>query len=91
MSDHKQRARRIDVNSMTMEAADRLSVEIGKELAKIMDEANNKANEMLNIYGLQTQIHYKIVQVGEKIEKKPKSPKRMKKQVKPQSLDKVQE
>lgn len=89
MSDHKNRARRIDVNKMTIEAADRLSLEMGKELAKIMDEANGKANELLNIYGLQTQISYQIVQVGEKIEKKAKSPRRMKKELKTQSLDKI--
>ncbi len=91
MSNHKDRARKIDVNAMTLEQADRLSVEIGKELAKIMDEANLKCNEMLNIYGLQTKIHYKIVQIGEKTEKKAKSPKRMKKEPKMQSLDKAQE
>ena len=91
MTNFKDRPRKIDVNSMSVEAAERLSKEIGVELAKIMDEANAKCNAMLNIYGLQTQIHYQITQVGEKIGKKAKRVNRTKKQVKKQSLDKVQE
>jgi hypothetical protein len=76
---------------MTLEQADSLSVQIGQEMAKIMDEANRKCNEMLNIYGLQTQIHYKIVQIAEKTKKKAKVGRRVKKELKTQSLDKLQE
>ena len=91
MSDHRERVRRIDVNLMSIEQADKLSVQIGQELAKIMDEANRKCNEMLNIYGLQTQIHYKIKQITEKTEKKTKVSRRVKKEVKKQSLENTQE
>lgn len=93
MSDHKTRERKVDMSKMTIEQADRLSEMIGQELAKIMDEANRKCNEMLNIYGLQTQIHYQIVQIEEKkaevveiTKEKKKRGRKPKKDVKEQSL-----
>lgn len=67
-----QRERKIDINNLTPEQADALSAQIGKEIAKIMDEANLKCNKLLNIYGMQTQIGYKIVKLGTKIRKKKK-------------------
>lgn len=91
MSGYKDRIRKIDVNQMTIEQADALRGQIAKEMARIMDEANTKCNEMLNIYGMQTKINYQIVQMAENTEKKPKTVKRMKKDVKTQSLNKSQE
>ncbi len=67
---HKRRKRSVDLKSLTIDQADRLGKQMGDEIAKIMDEANNKCNNMLNIYGLQTQIGYEIVQVPEKTDKK---------------------
>lgn len=90
MTSLKDRVRKVDVSQMTQEQADNLSKQIGAELAKIMDEANKKCNEMLGIYGLQTQIHYKVTQLVEKTEEKPKKKSRSKKQSKIQSLDKTQ-
>ena len=69
----KDRERRVDINSMTADQADALSAQIGKEIAKIMDSANLKCNELLNIYGLQTQIGYKIVKIGTKTRKPRKT------------------
>lgn len=89
MSNHKERVRKIDVNKMTIEQADALSKQIGAEIARLMDECNTKCNEMLNIYGMKTQIHYQIVQLVEKIEEIPKVRRRAKKQTKAQSLDKL--
>lgn len=93
MSDYKTRERKVDISKMTLEQADMLSKQIGEEMAKIMDEANRKCNEMLNIYGLQTQIHYQIVplqpkeaQVVEITKEKKKRGRKPKKDVKEQSL-----
>lgn len=69
----KDRQRKIDINSLSPDQADALSAQIGKEIAKIMDEANNKCNALLNIYGLETQIGYKVTKIGEKTKKRRKS------------------
>jgi len=63
MSDLKKRERKVDVSKLTVDQADKLSEQIGKELSKIMDEANLKCNKLLNVYGLQTKISYDIVQI----------------------------
>jgi hypothetical protein len=69
----KDRERKVDVNSLSITQADALSVQIGKEIAKIMDEANLKCNELLKIYSLETSIAYKITKIGAKTRKKAKS------------------
>jgi len=90
---HSKRERKVDLNKMSMQQAEAISAQIGQEMAKIMDEANLKCNEILIIYGMQTQIHYKIVplqenkeQVIENIKEKPKRGRKSKKAVKEQSL-----
>ena len=89
MSDHKDRPRKLDISKMSVEQADAISAQIGKEIARLMDECNSKCNEMLNIYGMQTQINYQIVQLAEKTEQKSKASQRMKKASKGQSLNKL--
>ena len=91
MSNHKERVRKIDVNQMTIEQADQLQKQLASEMARIMDEANTKCNEMLNIYGLQTKINYQIIQIAEKTEETPKKRKSVKKVPKGQSLSTLQE
>jgi hypothetical protein len=71
--DVKDRERKVDTSKLTIDQADALSVQIGKEISKIMDEANLKCNELLGIYGLQTKIGYKIVKIGKKTTKAVKS------------------
>jgi uncharacterized protein YbcI len=56
----RKRVRKVDVNQMSVEQADKISEAIGKELAKIFDDANEKANELLTIYGLETKLNYQI-------------------------------
>lgn len=63
---HKSRKRQVDLTSLSNDQADQLAKQIGVEIAKIMDEANNKCNDMLKIYGLQTQIGYEITQLDKK-------------------------
>lgn len=58
---------------MTREQLDKLEVQIGQALAKIFDAANLKANKLLNIYGLETQIVYQINKKSEKITKTEKN------------------
>ena len=85
------RERKMDINKLSNEQADELSAQLGKEIGRIMDEANLQCNKILNIYGLCTQINYQlkpveVKQVAEIVEKKPKAKKQPKKQVKTQSL-----
>lgn len=63
---HKRRKRKVDVDKLSVEQAEKLSKQIGQEVAKIMDEANSKCNKLLNIYGLQTSIGYEIVEMDKK-------------------------
>lgn len=69
---HKRRKRFVDVAQMSAEQRTKLEEQMGKELAKIFDEANSKANKLLNIYGLQTKIVYQI----EKLEQKKRAKKK---------------
>jgi hypothetical protein len=71
----KDRERKIDVEKLSIDQADALSAQIGVAIGKIMDEANLKCNQLLNIYGLQTQISYNILKIGEKSQKTRKSKK----------------
>ena len=66
---HKRRKRSIDINTLTADQADKLSEQIGKEIAKIMDAANENCNKLLKIYGLESSITYQIF----KTEKKDKT------------------
>lgn len=91
MTNFRDRPRKVDVNALTQEQVDQIQKQIATEMAKIMDDANVKCNAMLNIYGLQTKIHYKIVQISENTDKKPKRAKVVKKTDKVQSLNKLQE
>lgn len=68
----KDRERKVDVEKLNLDQVDALSAQIGKEISKIMDEANLKCNQLLNIYGLQTQIGYKITKLKKKTKKNNK-------------------
>ncbi len=61
---HTERERKVDIKKLSVEQADKLSMQIGKEISKIMDEANIKCNKLLGIYGLQTKIGYEIVKIS---------------------------
>lgn len=69
----KDRERKINVDSLSLEQADALSAQIGKEIARIMDEANIRCNAILNIYGMETKIGYKLTKIGKKTKKSSKS------------------
>jgi len=66
---HKRRKRKVDVSKMTPEQADRLEKQLTQEISRIMDSANLECNKLLNIFGIQTKIHYEFVPLSEKKEK----------------------
>ena len=71
----KDRERKIDIQKLSPAQAEELSLQIGQVIGNIMNEANTKCNQILNVYGLQTQIQYNIL----KIDEKPKKPRKTKK------------
>lgn len=62
---HKRRKRSIDVEKLTPEQADKITAQLGQEIAKIMDDANEKCNKLLGIYGMETVISYAVAKKGE--------------------------
>ena len=52
----QQRERKIDVNGLTIEEADRLSSQIGNKVRDICDEAAVKINTILKIYGMSAKL-----------------------------------
>ena len=51
-----ERVRKVDVNEKTVEQVEKIQESINKKLIFIVDEAVEKANKMLNIYGLETKM-----------------------------------
>jgi len=48
--------RSIDINALSTEQAEILSEQIGAKCREIIDEAANKVNAILNIYGMSAKI-----------------------------------
>jgi hypothetical protein len=51
-----ERRRKVDVEKLSIDEADQLSEQIGTRTREICDDAANKINAILNIYGLQAKI-----------------------------------
>lgn len=47
-----ERKRLININNLSIEEAESLSSQIGDKVREISDEATNKINDLLNIYGM---------------------------------------
>ena len=54
------RRRKVNVENMSDESLKKLEEEIGKRVSAIWQEAAEKANELLNIYGLEVLVNYKL-------------------------------
>lgn len=48
----KTRQRKVDINSMTLEQVDDISIQLGTKIKDICQEAVEKANKLLSVYGL---------------------------------------
>lgn len=70
-NNHKNRKRQVDVEKLTSKQADELSEQLGVEIAKILDDASDKCNKLLNIYGMTVLLEHKYVknEDAEKIKK----------------------
>lgn len=56
----KDRVRKVDISKLSPDQADNLSAQIGEKVRGICDEAAEKANAILNIYGMSAKIAIKI-------------------------------
>jgi len=52
----KERERKVDLNLMSAPEIDVLSIQLGNKMREICDEAAQKANALLNIYGMNAKI-----------------------------------
>ena len=48
----------IDLEQLTIEEADQLSLQLGEKLRKIVDNSCNKANKLVNKYGMRTRMQF---------------------------------
>lgn len=56
----KERKRKVDVNKIDKETYDNLSGQISNKVKTIVDEAIDKANKILNIYGMNAKMQIVI-------------------------------
>ncbi len=83
----KDRERKVDVNKMTPDQVDVLSAQIGEKVRNICDDAANRVNAILNIYGMSAKIAIKFNELP-KAMKKSISGTKSKKQPKDANLKK---
>lgn len=67
MNDKIDRVRRVDVNNLSEQQVDELSDLIGTKVRDIVDEACDRINTILGIYGLQAKIQF-VIQEKETLE-----------------------
>ena len=54
------RERKVDVESMTDKQVKELEAQISERLRKIIDDACDKANRILHVYGLEAQMQFAL-------------------------------
>lgn len=59
------RKRSFNINKLDQVEADKLSTDIGAKVRQICDEACEKANKILNIYGMKAQMQIVINEINE--------------------------
>ena len=69
MENISQRQSKVDINALSLEQVDDLSKQIGDKLRNICDEASDKANELLKIYGMNCKIAISIDEMPKKMMK----------------------
>jgi hypothetical protein len=62
----KKRVRKVDVEKLDDKSIDNLQMEISKKITEITEEACEKANKLLNIYGFQAKMQIALEEKQEK-------------------------
>ena len=82
MENVQERKRSFDINKLSQEQAQEISAQIGEKVRLICDEACEKANKILNIYGMKAIMQIAIMPEGEEVDKSTE-PKTQKKRGRP--------
>lgn len=69
MENLQERKRSFNINSLSAEAAQKLSDDIGAKVRQFCDEAVEKANKILNVYGMKAQMQIVIEPTHSEAEK----------------------
>jgi hypothetical protein len=69
----KDRKRSFDINRLSAEEVDNLSKQIGDKVKQICDEAVEKANKILNVYGMSAKMQILMEHEAMKGAQKPKA------------------
>lgn len=70
------RERKVDLTKLSREEFNRLELQLGERVRQICDEACEKANKLLNIYGLKTKMQI-VIDAGEATEAPAVAPKKV--------------
>lgn len=68
----KDRERKIDISKMDKEAVDNLSIQIGEKVRQICDEAADRVNAILKIYGMSAKMAIQFDTLDNKTDKPKK-------------------
>lgn len=71
-----ERERKVDLSKMTIEEADNISIQIGERVRQICDEAAEKTNSILKIYGMSCKIAIAFDTLENKTESQAETPKK---------------
>lgn len=75
------RERKVDIEKLTPEQADQISVQIGEKVKEINNKAVAEVNRLLNIYGMEAKMSIVIAKIGAfevKTPEKTKKPRKKK-------------
>jgi hypothetical protein len=59
----KERKRKVDVEKLSVEQAEKIGVELGNKLNEIVDEAVAKSNKILEVYGCKAIMQLEVKQI----------------------------
>ncbi len=54
------RKRNVSIDNLTESQLEKLSVDLGKKIAKMYDDVAKEANKLLDIYGMEVELSYNI-------------------------------
>jgi hypothetical protein len=69
MEDSHNRKRSFNIDKLTPEEADRIGADLGDKVRELVDQACEKANKLLNIYGMKVQMQFVIKGIDEELSK----------------------
>lgn len=69
MQSVKERIRRVDINKLQAEQAEKIANQIGVQAGEIINQAEKDCNKFLEVYGLEIKIGYTVKPIKNKNKK----------------------